>query len=98
MEAIEKTEQKILDNRSAEFIAVWDFLTLNQKKAMKLLIVTGGEGVFVAESLVKLGLKSASTAKKALDALIKKELVNRNESYQIQDVMLKKWVEKKYIV
>ena len=98
MEKIDLIELKILSNRNAEFIAVWDVLTLNQKKTLKLLILSNGVSVYSVDNMAKVGLKSASMVKKSLEVLSKRELVNKNGNYFIQDIMLKKWIEKKYIL
>jgi AAA+ ATPase superfamily predicted ATPase len=94
IERIDRVELKILQNREAEFISIWESLTLNQRKAMKLIVAAGGKNIYAADHLAKFGFKSASQVSKALELLLKRELVSKNKIYTIQDVLLKRWVEK----
>ena len=94
IEDIDRVESNILKNREAEFINIWESLTLNQRKALKLISATGGKNIYSANNLSKLGFRSASQISKALELLLKKELVSRNELYSIQDVLFKRWIEK----
>jgi len=94
IEDIDRVESNILKNREAEFINIWESLTLNQRKALKLIAATGGKNIYSADNLSKLGFRSASQISKALELLFKKELVSKNERYSIQDVLFKRWIEK----
>ena len=94
IEDIDRLESDILKKREAEFINIWESLTLNQRKALKLIASTGGRNIYSANNLSKLGFRSASQISKALELLLKKELVSRNDLYSIQDVLFKRWIEK----
>lgn len=94
IEDIDRVESNILKNREAEFINIWESLTLNQRRALKLIAATGGKNIYSANNLSKLGFRSASQISKTLELLLKKELVSRNELYSIQDVLFKRWIEK----
>ena len=94
METINKVEKQILERHENEFLNQWDPLTLNQKKSLKLVIINNGKNIFYANALQKAGLKSGSQVSKALDSLMKKDIISRNDRYHLQDVMFKKWIEK----
>jgi AAA+ ATPase superfamily predicted ATPase len=94
IELVDRVELEILQNREAEFIGCWESLTLNQKKALKLIVAAGGKNVYSADNLSNYGLKSASQVSKALELLIKREFVSKNRIYSVQDVFFKRWVEK----
>ena len=89
---IDAIEMKILDRRENEFMLVWDSLTPNQRKALRLLAVTGGERIYYAESLHRFGFKSGSILKRALTSLSSREIITKNKTHHIHDAMLKKWV------
>lgn len=91
---IDKLELKILKNREAELITAWESLTLNQKRALKLLALTHGKNLFSADNMSKLQFKTASQVKTALDALEKRDFIARNGTYSIQDVLFKRWIER----
>jgi len=93
IEDIDRVESDILKNREAEFINIWESLTLNQRKALKLITATGGKNIYSANNLSRLGFTSASQISKALELLLKKEAVSKNELYSIQDVLFKRWIE-----
>jgi hypothetical protein len=94
IELIDEVELEILQNREAEFIGCWESLTLNQKKALKLIVAAGGENIYSADNLSKFGFKSASQVSKAIELLLKREFVSKNRTYSVQDVFFKRWVEK----
>ena len=93
IEDIDRVESNILKNREAEFINIWESLTLNQRRALKLIAATGGKSIYSVDNLSRLGFRSASQISKALELLLKKELVSKNERYSIQDVLFKRWIE-----
>ena len=90
--AISQIESDILERRENEFIILWDSLTPNQRKALRLLAKTEGEAIFYSESLQRFGFSSGSILSRALSSLSKRDIVTKNKTYHIQNVMLKKWV------
>jgi hypothetical protein len=48
--------------------------------------------MYHTESLQSVGFSSSSLLARAVDALEGKELIAKNGTYRIQDVMLKKWI------
>jgi AAA+ ATPase superfamily predicted ATPase len=93
-EIINKVEDRILERHENEFLNQWDSLTLNQKKTLRLIVLNDGKDMFYADSLQKVGLKSGSQVSKALETLMKKDLISKNVKYHLQDVMLRKWIER----
>lgn len=94
MELIPAIENQILERRENEFLNLWDPLTLNQKKTLKLVVFNEGKDIFYADAIQKAGLKSGSQIVKALKTLTKKEIIAKNYRYDVQDVMFKKWIKK----
>lgn len=91
-DAIKRIEVKILSRRLNEFIILWDSLTPNQRKALRLVAKTGGKGVFNADSLQSAGFRSGSVMARALSSLVDREIIHKNRGYDIPDAMLKKWI------
>jgi AAA+ ATPase superfamily predicted ATPase len=91
-EDIDRAESNILKNRESEFINIWESLTLNQRRSLKLITATGGKNIYSADNLSRYGFRSASQISKALELLFKKELVSKNKHYSIQDVFFKRWI------
>jgi AAA+ ATPase superfamily predicted ATPase len=93
LELIDEIERKILRNSHNEFLNLWDALTVNQKKTLKLIIRTGGKDIFFASALQSVDLNAGSQVTRALEKLIRNDIVVKHNGYHIQDVMFKKWIE-----
>jgi uncharacterized protein len=89
---VDRVEQRIFRRRRLEFINLWDSLTQNQKKTLRLIALKEGRDLFGAVALQMVGLNRASQATRAIEALLAREIVEKNERYHIQDILLKKWV------
>lgn len=86
-------EKTIIKRRESEFYSIWDTLTLNQRKTLKLLVRTRGKDIFTAQNLSKNGLKAASQVIASLKVLEKREIVSKNSGYSIINPMLLRWIE-----
>ncbi len=93
LEVLDGIEKSIIASQKNQFIVLWDLLTQNQKKALRLLTVTEGASIYAAEQLQRVGFNSGSVLQRALVALIEKEILSKNDRFQFQDAMLKKWVQ-----
>ena len=91
---VNQTENQIIESRSIEFMNTWDALSLNQKKALKLVASTSGEQLFAADNLSRFQFKSASQVMAAVKFLEEKEIVAKNGSYKIQDPVFRRWVQR----
>lgn len=87
-------ETEILRRNHNIYFNLWDSLTLNQKKALKLVATRGGRQLYGAETLVSAGFKAGSQLKRALDALTKRDLLEKNDDYRIHDVFFARWVKR----
>jgi hypothetical protein len=58
----------------------------------KAQVADGGEAMFYSESLQRFGFRSDSLLSKALSTLSKRDIVTKNKTYHIPNVMLKKWI------
>ncbi len=91
--ALDAIEKSILTSQRDQFIVLWNLLTQNQKKALRLLAQTGGQGIYGAEQLQSVGFNSGSVLQRALTSLVEKEILSRNGIFEFQDAMFKKWVQ-----
>ena len=89
---LEDIEKSVISNQKNQYIVLWDLLTQNQKKALRLIAETDGEGIYSAERLQQGGFNSGSVLQRALSSLMEKEILSKNGIYQFQDAMLKKWI------
>ena len=91
---IDKLEKEIIEKRSSEHTMLWETLSINQKKTLKLILLNKGINLFNADALKLVNLKTGSLVTKALTALMKKEIIVKNGNYMIQDIVFKKWLQK----
>jgi len=94
LDQINAVENTIIEKRSVEFMNVWDALSLNQKKALKLIAATGGRQVLAAENLARYQLKTASQVVAAMKVLEQRELAAKNGEYRIYDPVFCKWLRR----
>lgn len=95
-EVLDRLELEILKRRENEFMILWDSLTPNQRKALRLLSETAGQGIYSADALQRMGFKAGAVLKSALESLSAREIITNNGTYHIQDAMLKKWVQRSF--
>ncbi len=93
IETIDRIERRIIRSRMAEFAYAWDSLTLNQRRALKLIVATGGKSIYAANRLAQFGFKTPSQATTAIAKLMDREFVVKNGTYQVQDPIFKRWLE-----
>jgi len=91
---IEDIEKSVVSSQKNQFIVLWNLLTQNQKKALRLVAETGGKGIYTAEMLQRAGFNSGSVLQRALSSLMEKEILSKDGTYQFQDTMLKKWIQR----
>jgi hypothetical protein len=93
IDTVDEIELKILRSSQNEFLNLWDSLTLNQKKTLKLILLAGGKEMFYANALQSVDLNAGSQVTRSLEKLIGDDIVFKNDGYKIQDVMFMKWIQ-----
>ena len=91
-ETIEKIERSMIEQKHLEYQMLWDNLSINQKKTLKLILIQKGENLFSAKALMIGNIKTASIVTRCLKSLSEKEIIVKNGKYFIQDIFLKKWL------
>ena len=93
-DTIDKLEDTIIEKKDIEYSVLWETLSINQKKTLKLIWLNNGANLFNADALKSVNLKTGSLVTKALSSLLKKEIIVKNGNYLIQDIVFKKWLQK----
>jgi hypothetical protein len=85
----------LLDRESYAYTALWESLTLSQKRFLKGLAAGGlGVKVFAGEFVSRYGLSSPSNAQRAVQALLAKDIIDRdNGSFLITDRFFRLWIQ-----
>ena len=91
-EIISKIEHCMIEQKHLEYQTLWDTLSINQKKTLKLVLLNNGQKLFSAEALVVVNITTASIVTRCLKSLSEKEILVKNGKYIIQDVLFKKWL------
>jgi len=93
-EAVQAAVGLLLTRESYAYTTVWESLTTAQKRFMKgLAIEEAGPKVFGADFIGRHNLGSASTAQRAVAALLARDLIDRdNGSFLITDRFFRLWI------
>jgi len=91
---IRKAVKVLLDRESYAYTTLWESLTLPQKRFLKgLAVEASGVKVFAGEFVSRHGLGSASNAQRAVEALLAKDVIDRdNGSFLITDRFFRLWI------
>jgi AAA+ ATPase superfamily predicted ATPase len=92
---------KLLLNREAyAYTTLWESLTLLQKRFLKgLASEAAGVKVFAGEFISLYGLSSASNAQRAVEALLARDVIDRdNGSFLITDRFFRLWIQSVQLV
>jgi hypothetical protein len=81
-----------VEKRIPEYSYVWDSLTLNQRRALKLIAGTAGKNIFAAHNLDRFGFRAASQVTAALSNLEKGGVLDKNKGWRIHDSFFKRWL------
>jgi len=92
-EVIDSVERGIIERQIAEFSAEWEALTINQRRALKLVASAGNGNLFTADKLSFYGFRTASQLTTALEGLVKKGLLEKSEEFKIYDPLFKRWLQ-----
>lgn len=94
-QTIDLALEKLLKRESTAYIILWDSLSQKQKELLMALVCEERSDVYSNEFLSRYNLGSASSIQKALQALIEKDALDReNGKYLIVDIFFKRWIHK----
>ena len=95
-EAIDEAVSVLLRRESYAYTTLWESLTLNQRRFMRGLATAAGHvQPFSADFLQHAGVQSPSTAQRVAEALLTRDLIDReNGSFIILDRFLRLWIQR----
>ncbi len=86
---------RLLKQEREYFIAIWDNLTQNQKKALKIVLMTNGDNIYGDERAI--GILKPSSLQTAIKKLIEKDILDKKDRYYFQDPLFEYWLRKEMI-
>jgi len=94
-DTIQKAIQVLLQRENYAYTALWESLTVPQKRFLRgLADESGGVKVFAGEFVRRHGLGSASSVQRIAAALLKKDIIDRdNGSFLITDRFFRLWIQ-----
>jgi len=96
-EMIKQASDLLLERESYAFENLWDSLTRNARRLLKgVAAESAGTQVFAAEFIRKYQLGSSSNAQRAVDLLIRKDIIDKEENgFVIPDRFFRLWINSK---
>jgi hypothetical protein len=96
-ESIADAMELLLSSKNEEYIAIWDNLSLNQKKVIEIIIKTNGINLYTSRVLSEYHI-AASTLNKSITELKHKNIVYaEGKKIHFSDVFFKEWLNKAII-
>ncbi len=86
---------RLLKQEREYFIAIWDNLTQNQKKALKIVLTTNGDNIYGDERAI--GILKPSSLQTAIKKLIEKDILDKKDRYYFQDPLFEYWLRKEIV-
>jgi len=92
---IEEAVEILISRESSAYMAIWESLTVKQKKLLIALMQEHNPAIYSRRFLEQHGLGAASSLQKATKKLINMELIQQaNGSYEIIDLFFKRWIRR----
>jgi hypothetical protein len=91
---------RLVERQTPQYLQIWDGLTPPQRLVLQAIAASGGEGIFSNAFRRAHRLGSPSTVQRALDGLVKKDLLDRavatgnQVAYRFVDVFFGAWVNR----
>jgi hypothetical protein len=96
LDQLHATLGRLLAEQDTMFEAVWQRLTLAQRGVLRAVVVQAGRELLSADTRVRHRLGGASSIQASLAALMKQDLLVREESrYLVIDSLLREWVARR---
>jgi hypothetical protein len=96
LDHLHATLGRLLAEQDTMFEAVWERLTLAQRGALRAVVVRGGRELLSSDARMRHRLGGTSTIQASLAALVKQDLVLKEQTrYVVVDSLLREWVARK---
>jgi len=97
-EDIIKVVDNIIDEQSANYIALWDGLSLHQRLFLKAISKFQNKPIFSKDFIVENDLSTPGSIQKSIILLKKKNIIDADgKEIRFNDVFFKEWIRKKMV-
>jgi hypothetical protein len=96
LDTLHGTLHRLLAEHEVFFEATWQRLTLAQRGVLRALVLEDGRGLLSADARQRHRLGGASSVQAALGALVKQDVVTRDqERYAVVDSLMREWIARR---
>ena len=96
VDALHATLARLLAEQETMFEAVWQRLTLAQRAVFRAVVLQNGQGLLSADVRARYRLGGPSSIQTSLAALVKQDLVLKEEGqYVVVDSLLREWIARR---
>jgi hypothetical protein len=96
LDTLHATLHRLLAEHEVFFEATWQRLTLAQRGVLRALVLEDGRGLLSADARQRHRLGGASSVQAALGALVKQDVVTRDqERYAVVDSLMREWIARR---
>jgi hypothetical protein len=90
----------LLERENYAYTALWESLTIPQKRFLSgLAVESAGIKVFAGEFVRRYGIGSASNVQRAVDGLLERDIIDRdNGSFLITDRFFRLWIQAAQVI
>lgn len=93
---LHETLKRLLAEQAIVFEAAWQRLTLAQRAVLRAVVLNDGRELLSAEVRNRYRLGGASTVQAALGALVRQDIIAREESrYVVVDSLMREWIARR---
>ena len=93
VEDLHRTLRRLLGEQQTMFEALWQRLTLTQRAALRAVVLQDGRELLSADVRARHRLGGPSTVQAALAALLRDDVINREQNrYVVVDSLFREWV------
>ncbi|RKX86180.1 MAG: hypothetical protein DRP58_04795 [Spirochaetes bacterium] len=94
---MKETLRSVLDREEDLFLQEWENLSINQRKALKLIITANGENLYEGKIMDQFNMNS-SILKKAVEGLVNKDVIDKSgKRYYMQDPMFEYYLHERLL-
>jgi hypothetical protein len=96
LDSLHATLHRLLAEHEVFFEAAWQRLTLAQRGVLRALVLEDGRGLLSADVRQRHRLGGASSVQAALGALLKQDVVTRDQDrYAVVDSLMREWIARR---
>ena len=94
-ETIEKAIALTLDEEKNAYRNIWDELTVNPRKALRLIAGLGKEDKIYSKTVLRKHDLSEASLQRTIKSLVEKDLIDKTSgTYEINDIFFRIWLKR----